>query len=78
MGISGLRVYVECTSKVFQAGGQSVPEGIRIILSRPSGKERILGEKKVVLQYGPQDARHCFWHILGRDLLCLFFFREII
>lgn len=49
-----------------------MPEGIRVILSRPSGKKRIQGvkrkkkeeEEKGSPRYGPQDARHCFWRIL--------------
>lgn len=50
--------YVVHTSKVFHAGGQSMPEGIRVIVSRPSGKKRIQGVKRKVdsPRYGPQDA----------------------
>lgn len=51
--------YVVRASKVFHAGGQSMPEGIRVIVSRPSGKERMQGVKRKVdsPRYGPQDAR---------------------
>lgn len=35
-----------------------MPEGIRVIVSRPSGKKRIQGVKRKVdsPRYGPQDA----------------------
>ena len=51
------RAYYVRASKVFHAGGQLLPEGIRVIVSRPSGKERIRGEeKKKTAQYGPQGC----------------------
>ena len=69
-GIFPARAYYVRASKVFHAGGQLLPEGIRVIVPRPSGKERIRGEekrKRTVQRYGPQDARHCFWRILDRE-----------
>lgn len=47
-------------SKVFHGTGQIAPEGIPLILSRPSVKKRMF-------YYEPQDARHC-----SRPILRLF------